>query len=82
MIGRDHDHGVRLLRDRHVLSKNRIDISKVFFGYIIEPVVIRLRYLRLFRRRERRENVADRVRALKVDDGEIRQLRAIAKVIE
>src|SRR5438445_6719034 len=78
MIGCDYDRCI----ESYIITYYRINIMKVFFRYLAISVVVRLRNRRLLRRRKRREDMADRVCPLEVDDGEIGQSRTMTEVIE
>lgn len=71
VIRRQHHARVVLLRDLQELAEDVVDAVEVELGDLVVAVVVRLRDFRLLRRRERREDVADRVGALDVDDRQI-----------
>ena len=76
MVGGEHQHGVRAFGKAAIFAETVVELLEVARRHVVIAIVVGLRYLRLARRRERREHMSDRVRALEVDD---RQIRTIAR---
>ena len=80
MIGDERESGAMLLRPRPVAAEEPVDLPEVALA---DPGVareLRLRDRRVPRRCEGREDVADRVGALEIDEGEVR--RPVAGLVE
>src|SRR4051812_23010888 len=61
VVGGDHEDRAVLFGDRRVTSDEIVDFVKIASRNSVVAIVIGWRDLRLFRRRERREDVTDRV---------------------
>src|SRR5205807_7137584 len=59
VVGDDHDARAVALRDTEELADHEVDRAEVALRNVVVAVVVRLRYLRLLRRREWCEDVAD-----------------------
>ncbi len=71
VVGSDHDGRSRAVGQGEQPAEKRVDLAKVALGNAPETREVVLRDCGLARRRERREDVADRIGPLEVDQSEV-----------